>query len=1087
MQKLAEICIKRPVFASVLILILVVVGMAGFRQLGVDRFPKVDFPTVTVTTIQPGASPESIETEVSQPIEEAVNSISGIDDLRSYSNEGVSTVAVTFTLDKDVDVAAQEVRDKVNRVLNQLPKDVEQPVIQKQDTDATPIMGIALTGSGNIRQITEYADKTLRRRLESTPGVGNIDLLGGRKRQINVVLDAYKMQSFGVTVTDITRALQEQNVDVPGGRVDQGARSLTLRTQGRIQSVQDFGKIVLRAQGGGSVLLSDVAKVEDSVAEADSVSQLNGKPTIYLQISKQSGTNVVQVTSEVKARLLDLQDDLKAKGYETRIVNDQSDYIQAAIKSVEEHLIVGSILATLVVLIFLLNWRSTVISALAIPASIIATFGLMWILGFTLNVLTLLALTLSVGIVIDDAIVVLENIYRYIEEKGMNPFQAAIEGTREIGLAVLATTLSLVAVFLPVAFMSGIVGRFMNSFGVTMSCAILVSLIVAFTLTPTLSARMLKAPNKKQKLDGDVGRDGEHHGHTQGFFGHIDAVYTKMLKWSMGHRWVIGLACVGALATMPFVVKPIPKNFLPDDDESQFQVTARAPEGTSLEATQAIASKIADEVRKYPEVLYTVTTIGGSGQSAARNNASVFVRLKPVDERQRSQGELITDARNKILPKFAAEQLRASVGPAGGIGGGGGQQGDVTYTIAGPDLDKLQEISQKLMSDLRKVDKVTDVDSSLISGKPELEVQVNRPLAAQLGVAPQDVAQALNYLVGDNEVTNYEEGGEQYEVHVRAAERFRSGQAGISQLTVPASPVVAGNGELDSIGLGGLGGVGAGAFTGNASSVPISQVVSFARQTGPATIQRLNRQREVTITANLLPGGSAQLGLTQLDKSFAALNLGPEYRGAATGRSKEMGKAFGAFIGALSLSLIFVYLILAAQFESWIHPVTILLSLPLTVPFALISILIFGGSLNIFSMLGILVLFGVVKKNSILQIDHTNQLRERGMPRDEAIIQANRDRLRPILMTTIAFVAGMLPLIISSGTGSATNRAIGSVIFGGQTLSLLLTLLATPVAYAVFDDLSGWLARVRGRVFGGGKTQTSNRKAEAVLRTSTEK
>ena len=1081
MQKLAEICIQRPVFASVLILILVVVGAAGFRNLGVDRFPKVDFPTVTVTTTQPGASPESIETEVSQPLEEAVNSISGIDDLRSYSNEGVSTVAVTFTLDKDVDVAAQEVRDKVNRVLNQLPKDVEQPVIQKQDTDATPIMGIALTGNSNIRDITEYADKTLRRRLESTPGVGNIDLLGGRKRQINVVLDAYKMQSFGVTVTDITRALQAQNVDVPGGRVDQGNRSLTLRTQGRIQSVQDFNNIVLRAQGGGSVLLSDVAKVQDSIADADSVSQLNGVPTIYLQISKQSGTNVVQVINEVKGRLKDLQPDLQAKGYETRIVNDQSDYIEAAIHAVEEHLIIGSILATLVVLLFLLNWRSTVISALAIPASIIATFGLMWILGFTLNVLTLLALTLSVGIVIDDAIVVLENIYRFIEEKGMNPFQAAIEGTREIGLAVLATTLSLVAVFLPVAFMSGIVGRFMNSFGVTMSCAILVSLIVAFTLTPTLSARMLKAPDKKKPLDGDVARDGEHHGHTQGFFGHIDAVYTAMLKWSMGHRWAIGVVALLAIASMPFVVKPIPKNFLPEDDESQFQVSARAPEGTSLEATQAIATKIADQVRKFPEVLYTVTTIGGSGQSAARNNASVFVRLKPVDERERSQADLITYTRNKILPAFAAEQLRASVGPAGGIGGGGGQNGDVTYTIAGPDLDKLQDISQKLMSDLRKVPKVTDVDSSLIAGKPELEVQVNRPLAAQLGVAPQDVAQALNYLVGDNEVTNYEEGGEQYEVHVRAAERFRSGQAGISQLTVPANPIVA-----TAFSAGGGGDNGGGDISAGPNSVPIDQVVKFERQTGPATIQRLNRQREVTITANLLPGGSAQEGLTQLDKSFKAMNLGPEYSGAATGRSKEMGKAFGAFITALTLSLIFVYLILAAQFESWIHPITILLSLPLTVPFALISILIFGGSLNIFSMLGILVLFGVVKKNAILQIDHTNQLREHGLPRDEAIIQANRDRLRPILMTTIAFVAGMLPLIVSSGTGSATNRAIGSVIFGGQTLSLLLTLLATPVAYSVFDDLSGFAARVRNRVFGGGKAP-ANRQTEAVLQTSSKK
>ncbi len=1076
MQKLAEICIQRPVFATVLILLLVVVGAAGFKNLGVDRFPKVDFPTITVTTTQTGASPESIETEVSEPLEEAINSISGIEDLRSYSNEGVSTVAVTFVLSKDVDVAAQEVRDKVNRALGQLPKDVDAPIIQKADTDATPIMGIALTGSGNIRDISEYADKTLRRRLESTPGVGNIDVLGGRGRQINIYLDSFKMQSFGLTVTDITNALQQQNADIPGGRIDQGDRSLTLRTKGRIENLQGFKDIQLKAQGGGAVSLADVATVEDGVEDVNTVSELNGKPTVYLQISKQSGTNVVEVIEEVKNRIKDLQPDIKAKGYEIRIVNDQSDYIQAAIHAVEEHLIVGSILATLVVLAFLLNWRSTFISAVAIPASIIATFGLMWILGFTLNVLTLLALTLSVGIVIDDAIVVLENIYRFIEEKGMNPFQAAIEGTREIGLAVLATTLSLIAVFLPVAFMSGIVGRFMNSFGVTMSCAILVSLIVAFTLTPTLSARMLKAPNKKKQLGGEVGKDGERHGHTQGFFGHIDAVYTVMLKWSMCHRWVIGLACVAALATMPFVVKPIPKNFLPDDDESQFQVTARAPEGTSLEATTEIARKIATNIRKQKEVEYTVITIGGSGQSAARNNASVFVRLKPIGERgdtdgkERSQSDLITYTRNNIVPQFAADQLRTTVGPAGGIGGGGGAQGDVAYTVAGPDLDKLQEVTQKMMSSVRKLPKVVDVDSSLIAGKPELDVVVNRPLAAQLGVQPQQVAQALNYLVGDNEVTNFQSGGEQYEVHVRAAERFRDGENGISLLTVPANPNTGGGIPQ----------------AGDPNSVPISQVVSFKHDTGPATIQRLNRQREVTITANMLPGGSAQDVIAGLDKAFAAQNLGPEYSAAPTGRSKEMGKAFGAFITAFGLSIIFVYLILAAQFESWIHPVTILLSLPLTVPFALISILIFGGSLNIFSMLGILVLFGVVKKNAILQIDHTNQLREHGLPRDEAIIQANRDRLRPILMTTIAFVAGMLPLVISSGVGSGTNRAIGSVIFGGQTLSLLLTLLATPVAYSVFDDLSGFSARVRNRVFGGGKA-SNNPKQEAVLQTSSEK
>ncbi|RYG62727.1 efflux RND transporter permease subunit, partial [bacterium] len=592
---------------------------------------------------------------------------------------------------------------------------------------------------------------------------------------------------------------------------------------------------------------------------------------------------------------------------------------------VEEHLIVGSVLASIVVLVFLLNWRATLISALAIPASIIATFGLMWIMGFTLNVLTLLALTLAVGIVIDDAIVVLENIARFIDEKGMDPFEAAIEGTREIGLAVLATTLSLVAVFLPVAFMTGIVGRFMNSFGLTMAFAIMVSLIVAFTLTPTLSARMLKAP--KRTKDGK-GHDAIKEG---GFFRHIDAVYTKMLVWSLGHRWAIGLLCFLALGSMPFVVKPIPKDFLPKDDESQFQITARAPEGTSLQETRdigrAIAAKIQQEMKN--EVQYSLVTIGGSGQSAARNNATIFVRLKDIDKRERSQDDLIAVARDKVIPQFAADDLRTTVGPAGGVGGGG-VQADILYTIGGPDLDKLNDVSQKMMSDLRKVKGVTDVDTSLIAGKPELAARVDRPLAAQLGVQPQDVAQSLNFLVGDQEVSTFQQGGEQYEVHVRASEQFRDSREGISLLTVPGNPTTV-DSLASTTGTAGGGGAAAGA-----SAIPLSQVVKFVSQTGPASIQRLNRNREVTIQANVLPGGSAQAGLDALAASFKAQNLGPEYNGGPTGRSKEQAKAFMAFLAAFGLSLIFVYLILAAQFESWLHPITILLSLPLTVPFALI-------------------------------------------------------------------------------------------------------------------------------------------------------
>ena len=1072
MQKLAEICIKRPVFASVLILIMVVVGAFGFFQLGVDRFPNVDFATVTITTAQPGASPESVETEITQPIEEAVNTISGMDDLRSYSNEGVSIVICQFLLEKNVDVAESEVRAKVNRVVNALPEEAEQPIIEKIDTGATPVLGLALSGRGDIKQITEYADKILRRRIESTPGVGRIDVLGGRGRQINVYLDAYKMRGYDVTVTDVTRALQQQNVDIPGGRIDQGDRSLTLRTSGRILNVADFNQVSIRAQNGGAIILQDIARVEDGIADAASVSEINGQSTVYLQVAKQSGTNAVAVIQQVKARIEQLRPAFEGAGYTVRIVNDQSQYIDAAIHSVEEHLIVGSILASIVVLIFLLNWRSTMIAAISIPASIIATFGLMWFMGFTLNVITLLALTLSVGIVIDDAIVVLENIYRFIEEKGMTPFEAAVEGTREIGLAVLATTLSLVAVFLPVAFMTGIVGRFMNSFGITMAFAIMVSLVVAFTLTPTLSARLLKAPAKKE------GSSAHSSSKSGGFFGVIDRFYTKILTWSMGHRWAIGILCFAALSSMKYTVPLIPKDFLPKDDESQYQVTARAPEGTSLERTRDIARAIAAQIKAQPEVAYTVVTIGGSGQNAARNNSSIYVRLKDIDARKRSQDDLIAYTRTQILPKFAPEQLRTTVGPAGGVGGGG-VQADVLFTLGGPDLQVLERASQKIMADLRRVPKVTDIDSSLISGRPELSAQVDRPLAAQLGVQPADVAQSLNFLVGDNEVTNFQQGGEQYEVHVRAAQSFRSDEAGLSLLTVPSSPSGGNNSG------GGSGGNGSGGG-GGGNVVPLDQVVKFVPQTGPASIQRLNRNREVTVQANILPGGSAQDVTNALQTSFEKQNLGPEYRGGPTGRSKEQAKAFKAFITAFGLSLVFVYLILAAQFESWIHPVTILLSLPLTVPFAMISLLIFGGSLNIFSMLGILVLFGVVKKNAILQIDHTNTLRAQGMERNAAIIQANRDRLRPILMTTLAFVAGMLPLVISTGVGSGTNRAIGSVIFGGQTLSLILTLLATPVAYSLFDDLSGATARLRQRIFGGKSVSNASR-PEAMARAKSEK
>src|SRR4051794_30394343 len=591
MQWLAELSVRRPVFATVLILSLTVIGVFSFTRLGVDQFPKVDLPMIMITTVQPGAAPEQVETEISDKIEEAVNTISGIDELRSISSEGVSNVMVSFLLDKDTNVAAQEVRDKINGIIPLLPKTAQQPKIDKLDPDAAPVLSIALSAVKPVRDVTEYADKVLRRQIESVSGVGQVLVLGGRQRQINIWLDADRLRAYNLTVTDVSRALQAQNLEIPGGRVDQGAKSITLRTRGRIQTVAEFGDVVVREKDGHPVRVSDIARVEDGEADANTLANIDGADTVLLQIRRQSGTNTVQVVNEVRQRL----DEVKATlppGYQMRVVRDGSEFIKASIHSVEEHLIVGSILAALVVLLFLSNLRSTLIAAIAIPTSIVATFGLIWYMDFSLNSLTMLALTLSVGIVIDDAIVVLENIYRFIEEKHEDQHQAAIDATKEIGLAVLATTLSLIAIFVPVGFMGGIVGRFMKSFGLTMSFAILVSMLVSFTLTPMLSARWIKAKEAKNTKDTKDAK-GSKGSKDNRFFKPIDDGYKRLLAWSLAHRALVALGAVLILLSSVPLFMVANKNFLPNDDQSEFEIGVRAPEGTSIAATELIANRIA--------------------------------------------------------------------------------------------------------------------------------------------------------------------------------------------------------------------------------------------------------------------------------------------------------------------------------------------------------------------------------------------------------------------------------------------------------------------------------------------------------------
>ena len=1040
MQKLAEICVRRPVFATMLILSLTVVGLFSYNSLGVDLFPKIDLPTITVSVVNPGASPQEIETEITDKVEGAVNTISGIDELRSTSVEGVSQVFITFLLEKSPDVAAQEVRNKVDLIVNDLPVTAEQPVVQKLDTDAAPVVRIAVSAPRSLREVTDVADKKIKQQIESINGVGDVQIIGGRTREIEIWVDPDKLRAFNVTVAQVADAVRAQNLEVPGGRIDEGTRELTVRTMGRIVDPQDFNNLVVANRGTYSVKLSDVGYAEDGAEEARTEARLNGQPAVTLIVSKQSGQNAVAVADSVKARLREIAGTLP-RGFKTEVVGDQSIFIKASIEAIQTHLIEGSILAAIVVFIFLWSFRSTLIAALAIPTSIIATFGLMAAMGFTLNQITMLALTLMVGIVIDDAIVVLENIFRFIEEKGIPPFQAAIDGTKEIGMAVTATTLSLLAVFLPVGFMGGIVGRFMSSFGLTASFAIAVSLLVSFTLTPMLAARLIKRSNDEREGALERNTEPSDHGSKESrFYQPIDRTYTRLLTWSMAHRWAIVLACALVIMSIVPLFMFVGKNFLPVDDQAEFELSVRAPEGYTLAATSALAERIAVDMRNLPGVIDTLTTIG-SGQQQQVNVASIYVKLTPIEQRSITQQDLMIKARSEVLGKYLKEypgQLRTSVQPVAAISGGGNRNSDIQYVIGGPDLNKLTQYSDALLAKIKTIPDVVDVDSTLITGKPEVRVVIDRARAGDLGVRVGDIAQALNTLVAGQKVSTFNAGTDQYNVRVRAIGEFRTSVEGLNRMIVASSKL---------------------------GWVSLDNLVRIEEGAGPSAIDRLNRQRQVTLLANVKPGGS-QAGVIQKMNQFAKeINFDPAYKTGLAGRSKELGRAGYYFMLAFVLSFVFMYMVLAAQFESFIHPVTILLTLPLAIPFGILALLVTGQTVNIFSGLGLLLLFGVVKKNAILQIDHTNQLRERGMERLEAIIRANRDRLRPILMTTIALVAGMLPLTISSGPGSGTNRSIGVLVVGGQSLCLLLTLLAVPVFYSLFDDLAR--SRVWGRIGSG--------------------
>jgi len=1074
---LPGLCIRRPVFTVMLCAMPVVLGLATMLRIGVDLFPNVDLPVVMVTTNRPGTSVEEMETGVTKLVEDAVNTISGIDELRSTTTEGRSFVTIQFLLEKDRDIAQQEVQGKVNTVLSLLPPGTETPIVDKFDLDASPVLTIVVAGQRDLRELTDIADKQIGDELSSLPGVGAVNLVGGRPRAIQVRVDPDRLRAYGLAIDDVKAALARQNLELPGGRVDQERRELVLRTVGRVRDPRDFADLIVKDVAGHPVRVRDLGpagNVQDTFEEPRTLSRFDGENAVALVVQKQSGSNTVDVIDVVKARLGVLGPALAAEGKSDvtlTVTRDQSRFIRASLHEVQVHLLLGAALVVLTILLFLRDWRPTLVAALAIPVSIIAVFPIMRAFGLTVNNITLIAMVLMIGVVVDDAVVVIENVFRWMEEKGRPRLQAAVEGTKEITLAVVATSLSLFVIFLPIAFMSGTVGRFLRSFGIVCAVAILVSLLVSLTLTPMMTSRLLRSAGK------DHGA-----GSRRGFYHWLfEAPYLLSLRWSLRHRWVIVVATAVSVASL-FPIRALHYrglfamvgfDFIPKDDQSEFEIAIRAPEGWTLPRTSDTFASIEARLRAMPEVAHVLTQIGDTtGRQAPGEGpvaeGSIYVRLVDLEERATPFTQLqVMQRARRMMGEWP--ELRASVQvPA--VVSIGAANADVECQLIGPDLRVLTEYADRIIAELRATPGMADVDTTLRARKPEVRIEVDRLAASDLGVEIADVSAAMRTLVGGEIVTDYkdETNGENYDVWLRAVARDRDDAAVLKDLTVRSAH-------------GGL--------------IRLGQVAKLAEAIGPSQIDRAQRQRKISIIANLA-GSPMGTVFDQFQAAFRKLDAPPTYRFTPVGRAKNQQDAMVAFFLAFLFSLVLMYMILAAQFESYVHPIVILLAVPLTIPFALLSLLALGNPLTLFSVLGLFLLFGIVKKNGILQIDYTNVLRARAAAdpasvpaawrdgevagfgrrfqrwlsrqaegervRTWAILEANRVRLRPILMTTLMLIAAMIPIALGQGPGAANRADMAKVIVGGQALSLLLSLLVTPVAYAMIDDVAAWVrARLR--------------------------
>ncbi len=1028
-MSISEVCIRRPIFTWVLVSAPVVLGLVSYFKLGVDLFPKVDFPVVSVTANLPGASAEELETTVTKLIEEAVNSVSGVDELRSTTREGVSIVTVQFLLEKNGDIAAQEVRDKVSAIVKNLPQGMDPPVVNKFDLDASPIMTIVVSGRRDVREVTEIAKHQLQEPLQTVSGVGSVTLSGGRSRAINVIVNTDLLSSVNLSVEDVRQALLTQNLEVPGGIVQQGSRELVLRTLGRVQVASQFNELIVANRKGYPIRIRDIGRAEDSIEEPRGLTRLDGRNAVSLFVQKQSGTNTVQISDAVQNRLTKIGKTLPPD-MQIDITQDQSRFVRLSMEEVKFHLLLAGVLVSLTILLFIRDWRTTVIATLAIPTSIVPTFFFMWYMGFTLNNITMLALILAIGIVIDDAVVVHENIFRHMEEFGKDAMTAARDGTKEIALAVLATSLSLVVIFLPVAFMGGMVGRFFSSFGLTVAFAILMSLFVSFTLTPMLCSRFLKLdPSEAGRAKSKAGW----------VYRAVDGFYGLALRWAMRHRFVMAVLCVLVIFSTGPIAQKMGVNLVPRDDQGEFEINYITPEGYTLERTDRTVAEIEQRLTALPGVVVKrFTVIGETNGSAGKGQGdvtrgSIYVRLKELEQRGYTQFEVMARTR-KILEEYP--DLRCAVSDVQAIGGTGQDSRIFQIVLLGPELDKLEAYSNTLKERLRKIPGLVDVDSTLSLRKPEVQVSIDRERASDLGIPVQTIANTLSVLVGGQPVSRYKEGTEQYDVWLRADKQFRATSQGLDLLTIP-SP--------------------------SAGPIQLSSLARLNEERGPSQIDRFNRQRAVTLLAN--PDKvSLNDAVMQAQAILKEMNLPPQYEVVFGGQAKMLGETGYNFLIALVLSILFMYLILAAQFESWLHPVSILAALPVTIPFGLLSLLMFRQPMDLYAMFGLFMLIGIVKKNGILQVDKTNELRRAGMDREAAILEANHTRLRPILMTTVMLIAAMIPIALGQGPGAGARASMAKVIIGGQLLSLLLALLVTPVTYSLFDGIGHRLSRLFNRL-----------------------